>query len=272
MKLWESTDKSRQQINEKWMKLYEVHFNQAKKNQGIVDHDHSEEEHIVNYEIINCFTIEGGFQVNLAIFTSFNQYLVFETQTTLLANLKTLSQTKLLYHMYTTDCTLQLLSCQHYSANGEHPGGMGARTVLALLTEVDPKRQRKELQKKEEINAATSKAPALKKKSSNPYEDSFSEDEDGGNSEDEGDIFAQFTNPGGKKKENQTKQKTAQVTEAKKIEEPLKHQIVVKMVQFDDESYEKKQFKELWKVELPLDFKQKIVSSKGSENFFAFMT
>jgi len=43
--------------------------------------------------VVGSKLIDGGngFQINVAIFTSFNQYLVFETQTTLLEGLKTLS-------------------------------------------------------------------------------------------------------------------------------------------------------------------------------------
>lgn len=34
----------------------------------------------------------------------------------------------------------------------------------------------------------------------------------------------------------------------------------------------KQEWKELWRVELPLEFKGKVISSRASENFFAFMT
>ena len=52
----------------------------------------------MDYDIINSQLIDGGngFRVNLAVFTNFNQYLVFESDTTLVANLKILSSTKLL--------------------------------------------------------------------------------------------------------------------------------------------------------------------------------
>ena len=69
MKLWEGSDKSRNLITEKWLKLYEIHFNQP----------NGEVEQIVDYEIIGSQILEGGFIIRLAIFTDFNQYLVYET-------------------------------------------------------------------------------------------------------------------------------------------------------------------------------------------------
>jgi len=53
---------------------------------------------------------KGGFSITLVVFTTFNQYLVYETTTALLANLKTLSTTTLLYHVYTSDCVKNILS------------------------------------------------------------------------------------------------------------------------------------------------------------------
>jgi hypothetical protein len=110
MKLWEGSENSRGSlIAEKWEKLYEIHFNQGK----LAEAEHGEEEHIVDFEVIKTQLVEGGnngFSITLAVFTSFNQYLVYQTTTSLLANLKTLSQTSLLYHVYTTDCVLNLLS------------------------------------------------------------------------------------------------------------------------------------------------------------------
>ena len=99
---------------------------------------------MVNFEIISSNLIDGGngFQINLVIFTSFNQYLVFETQTTLLENLKTLSQTKLLYHVYTTDCPVNLLGSINFQSEWSTSRGSEAnnRTVIALMTEVNPSR------------------------------------------------------------------------------------------------------------------------------------
>lgn len=175
MKLWDGSDKSRSQISEKWIKLFEVRFDQGKTSE--------EPEHIVDYEVINSQLIEGGngFLINLVVLTSFNQYLVYETQTTLLDNLKTLSQTKVLFHVFTQDCPLSLLASCQFNLPSIEKGALGTRTVLALLTEVDPLRQRKEARHQKEV------VPE-------PEEDSFGEDE----SEEDDDIFAQFT--GGSKK------------------------------------------------------------------------
>lgn len=91
MKLWEGSEKGRGSlIAEKWEKLYEIHFNQGKVSEA----EHGEEEHIVDFEVIKTQLVEGGkngFSITLAVFTSFNQYLVYQTTTSLLANLKTLS-------------------------------------------------------------------------------------------------------------------------------------------------------------------------------------
>lgn len=135
MKLWDGSEKGRSLIAERWDKLYEIHF-----NKGIS----GEEEHIVDFEVVKTKMIEGGksgFSITLAVFTTFNQYLVYETTTTLLANLKTLSTTTLLYHVYTTDCVKSILSTVYGGTNG----GTSATTYVALVSEVDPKRQRKEL-------------------------------------------------------------------------------------------------------------------------------
>ena len=67
--------------------------------------------------------------------------------------LKSVSTTNLLYHVYTTDCVKEILSTMHYlpADSGmhemhEHSGGKThSRTVVALLSEIDPAKQRKEL-------------------------------------------------------------------------------------------------------------------------------
>lgn len=88
---------------------------------------------------------QGGFQINLAIFTSYNQYLVYETVVQMQPGLKSLSTTKLLYHVYTTDCVKEILSTMHFlpADSGEHElhehsGKSTSRTVVALLSEIDP--------------------------------------------------------------------------------------------------------------------------------------
>ena len=274
LKLWESKDKSRSQIIEKWEKIYEIHFNQA--GTSVKDATNLEEEHLVNFEIISSNLIDGGngFQINLVIFTSFNQYLVFETQTTLLENLKTLSQTKLLYHVYTTDCPVNLLGSINFQSEWSTSRGSEAnnRTVIALMTEVNQSRQRKELLKKEEVTVLQSKNVA-----SNPMFDDFGEDEeDNGNSDEDDDIFAQFTKPAKKQEPllKKAKQEAAAVSQPEPVvpEVPLKPMVIVKMIQFDDETSKQKQCKELWKIELPVDFKRRMVKCRTSEQFFAFMT
>lgn len=150
MKLWDGSDKGRSLIAEKWEKLYEIHF-----NQGHEKVDENEEEHVVDFEIIHTSLIDGGksgFTINLAIFTSFNQYLVYETKTTLLAGLKSLSQTKLLYHVHTVECPLSILSTvfhHHHQAEKKNQEVV----TLALMAEIDPQRQRKELKKNKEVAA-----------------------------------------------------------------------------------------------------------------------
>jgi hypothetical protein len=82
----------------------------------------------VDFEVIKTQIVEGGkngFSITLAVFTSFNQYLVYQTTTSLLANLKTLSQTSLLYHVYTTDCVLNLLSSVSFTRDSHASGGDG---------------------------------------------------------------------------------------------------------------------------------------------------
>lgn len=78
LKLWEGYDTHglSSQAVEKWEKIYEVHFNQGKS------HEPEEfEEHLVDFEIIKTEAGQNSFTVNLAVFTSFNQYLVYETHT-----------------------------------------------------------------------------------------------------------------------------------------------------------------------------------------------
>jgi hypothetical protein len=71
------------------------------------------------------------------VFTTFNQYLVYQTDTSLQAGLKTLSQTRLLYHVYTTDTLRSLLSSISFedkTAKGKQ------KTVMAIMSEVNPAR------------------------------------------------------------------------------------------------------------------------------------
>jgi hypothetical protein len=112
MKLWDGSDKSRSNmISEKWVELQRVHF-----NQGHHSKQPDVEEHIVDFEIIKSKILieQGGFQINLAIFTTFNQYLVYETVVTMQEGLKSVSTTKLLYHVYTPDCVTDLLATMHF--------------------------------------------------------------------------------------------------------------------------------------------------------------
>ena len=130
-------------ISEKWVELQQVHF-----NQGHHSKPDAVDEHIVDFEVIKSKILvdQGGFQINLAIFTSYNQYLVYETFVQLQEGLKTVSTTKLLYHVYTTDCVKELLATMHFlpaECNGEHEmhehsGKSQSRTIVALLSEVDP--------------------------------------------------------------------------------------------------------------------------------------
>lgn len=117
------------------------------------------------------------------IFTSFNQYLVFETETTLIENLKTLSSTRILYHVYTPDCPLRLLGSVQFHSEWSAAGqSVGQRTILALMSEVDPLRQRREL--------------SSQKRETRENDFEVLEDDEGGaggeseDSDDDGDIFA----------------------------------------------------------------------------------
>jgi len=137
MKLWDGSEKDRGLIAEKWEKLYEIHFNQGHiKN----PQDKEEEEHIVDFEITKTAELteagKKGFSITLVVFTSFNQYLVYQTDTTLQANLKTLSQTRKLYHVYTTDCVQSLLSSVSFE-DGDS-SNKKSKTVVAILSEVNP--------------------------------------------------------------------------------------------------------------------------------------
>ncbi len=89
----------------------------------------------MDFEIIGTKIIDGGFNIYLAIFTNFNQYLVYETDTILMNNLKTLSQYKVVYQKFSTDCHLRTLG---YFNNFEDQN----KVVLAIMSEVDPNRQR----------------------------------------------------------------------------------------------------------------------------------
>ena len=95
MKLWEE---KRSQIAEKWEKLFEIQFEKGEENEQIVD-----------FEILNAKTFDGGFNIYLAVFTNFNQYLVYETETILVNGLKTLSQYKLMYQKQSTDSLIKIL-------------------------------------------------------------------------------------------------------------------------------------------------------------------
>lgn len=159
----------------------------------------------------------------------------------MLANLKTLTETKLLYNVFTPDATISLLASIHTDS----------RTVMAMMSEIDPLKQR-----------IQPEIVFLKKVVPVQVVDDFAEDDD---SDDDGDIFAE---PKPKKNELMFKKKTSvAVEEVKAVPSPLKAAIVIKMIQFDDQS----QCSELWKVELPLDFKKKMLKCKASEEFFAFM-
>ena len=145
MKLWDGSDKTRNNmIAEKWVELQQVHF-----NQGHHSKPDASDEHIVDFEVIKSKILvdQGGFQINLAIFTSYNQYLVYETLVQMQQGLTSVSTTKLLYHVYTTDCVKELLATQHFlpaenDGGGhelhEHSGKSKSRTIVALLSEVDP--------------------------------------------------------------------------------------------------------------------------------------
>jgi hypothetical protein len=85
----------------------------------------------VDFEILNTEVIEGGFKIFIAIFTNQNQYLVYETETTIMANLKTLSKTSLLYSKQSSESVLRILS----SFNGYEDE---SKAVVLVLTEEDP--------------------------------------------------------------------------------------------------------------------------------------
>jgi hypothetical protein len=104
--------------------------------------------------------------------------------------------------------------------------------------------------------------------------ESYSDEEDE-EDEDDGDIFAQFTGGSNKKKEQFFKKKPeqqAQVPAAEvKVEAPLKEGLMIKLVEFNDEANAKKQHKELWKIEMDLGFRKKIVKCISSARRFAFL-
>jgi hypothetical protein len=54
-------------------------------------------------------------------------------------------------------------------------------------------------------------------------------------------------------------------------EKPLEAGIIIKVIQFDEESDKKKECKELWRVKLPLDFKKKFIKCISSSKFLAFL-
>lgn len=60
--------------------------------------------------------------------------MVYETETTFLQNLKTISKTVLLYSNYTTDNMIKLLGACN-SFEGEN------KTVMAVISEIDPLNQ-----------------------------------------------------------------------------------------------------------------------------------
>ena len=147
--------------------------------------------------------------------------------------------------MHTQDTTLKLLSTAHLES-GE--------TVLALMSETDPKRQRKVV-KKQDIVVEKEKSPVK--------EESSEEEED-----DDGDIFAQFSAP--KKIKKEEVKKVVAVEEAKEPE-PIKHSIQIKLIQFDEEANQKKECRELWKIEVPKEFPNKLVKTISNSNRFAFL-
>jgi hypothetical protein len=121
--------------------------------------------------------------------------------------------------------------------------------------------------KKEEEKVA---AAAPDSRFGESYSEEEEEDED-----DDGDIFAQFTGGSSKKKEQFFKKKPEQqapvpVAEVK-VEAPLKEGLVIKLVEFNDEMNAKKQHKELWKIEMDLGFRKKIVKCISRTRRFAFL-
>ena len=92
----------------------------------------AENENIVDFDIIGSKIVESSFYIYLAVFTSYNQYLIYETETSLMNNLKALSSYKLIYSKITTDSLLKVL--------GSYNGYEDNKSVLAILTEVDPDR------------------------------------------------------------------------------------------------------------------------------------
>ena len=124
LKLWEE---KRNQIAEKWEKIFEIKFNEGEEHEQIVD-----------FEILDSFVLPESFKIRLVIYTNHNQYLVYETETTLNENFKTTSSTNLLFQRYTTDNVHRILGSYNSFENEE-------KTVLALLSEVDPNKQLKNI-------------------------------------------------------------------------------------------------------------------------------
>ena len=54
-------------------------------------------------------------------------------------------------------------------------------------------------------------------------------------------------------------------------EKPLKPCLMIKLVEFGVEAESKKEFQEMWKLELPLDFRKKLLKCIASPKFFAFV-
>jgi hypothetical protein len=46
---------------------------------------------------------------------------------------------------------------------------------------------------------------------------------------------------------------------------------MIKLVEFGVEAESKKEFQEMWKLELPLDFRKKLLKCIASPKFFAFV-
>eukprot|EP00347_Sterkiella_histriomuscorum_P004436 403360465 len=242
LKLWEE---KRSQIAEKWEALYEIKFD-----------DGIDAEQIVDFEILDTVILEDGFKIIIAIFTNKNQYLVYETTTIFDEHLKTHSKTSLVYNKYTTDNLIKLLgSCNSFEND--------SKTVMALITEIDPNSQPEKLQKQEQIQDSAPSQPA-KIAAYDPY--GYGDDDDSESSE-EVDIFGNSTK---KDKYKPLKKKQEQVV-VKQPEEPLKHQLLLKMIQFDEKSHSQKQYQELWRVELPMSFKHKEYKCRYNTEFISFM-
>ncbi|CDW90006.1 wd-40 repeat-containing protein [Stylonychia lemnae] len=239
LKLWEE---KRSQIAEKWEKIFEIKFD-----------DGADKEQIVDFEIIDSKLTESGFKVQIAIFTNKNQYLIYETDTELFENMRTKTETNLLYNKYTTDNLLKLLgSCSDFENEN--------KTVIAMITEQDPSNQPEQLK---------SPQPAAQSSYSNPFGD---EDDDDGSDSSDGDIFGQISGIGKKKdKYVPLKKKQQEVIVEVKKDEPLKHTLLLKLAIFNEKSLAKKQYEELWKVEFPLSYKSKNYKCKNNSEFFSFM-